>query len=299
MEDQYSALAGRWGLREDCSARLGNIIVMNRTIHSWCIFLPALLLALFAASASAEPGASSPTDAISAAELAREREALLQVMAAARAPATEVAHEVDLPDAAVLGSADAPMILIEFADYQCGFCRRHVLTVMPGLIEAYVNAGRLLYVFMEFPAEERGPPSLAASNAALCAGEQGQYWEMRERLYTNPYSLDPLGLKMQGRALELEPSAYARCIETLAHEEIIRAHMGLGRQLAVRGTPTFFLGVPAGDGDRIQLVRRIVGAQPAELFRAEIDAALSARADSPAPAFSPSSDCSVAGASPC
>jgi protein-disulfide isomerase len=277
----------------------GDIIVLNKTIHPWCIFPPALLLSLFVASATAEPGASSPTEAVPAEDLAREREALLQLMAAARAPATAVAHEVDLPDAAVLGSADAPMILVEFGDYQCGFCRRHVLTVMPGLIEDYVSAGRLLYVFIEFPAEERGPLSLAAANAALCAGEQGRYWEMRESLYLHPYSLDAAGLKMQGRALGLEPSAYARCIETLAHEEIIRAHIGLGRQLAVRGTPTFFLGVPAGGSDRVQLLRRIVGAQPAELFRAEIDGALAARADIPVPASGLSSDCSVAGEQPC
>jgi protein-disulfide isomerase len=274
-------------------------MMLRKTIHSCRLLLPALLLLVFAVSASAEPGASSPADAIPDAELAREREALLQLMAAARAPASDVSREIDFTDAAVLGSVDAPTVLIEFADYQCGFCRRHLLTVMPGLIEDYVNAGRLLYVFMEFPAAERGLQSLAAANAARCAGEQGQYWEMRERLYTNPYSLDTAGFQMQGSLLGLEPSAYASCIATLAHEDVIRAHVALGLQLGVRGTPTFFLGVPAGDGDRVQILRRIVGAQPAELFRAEIDTALTARVDIPAPASSPSAGCAVPGVPPC
>jgi protein-disulfide isomerase len=274
-------------------------MMLRETIHSCRLLLPALLLWVFAVSASAEPGASSPADAIPDAELAREREALLQLMAAARAPASDVSREIDFTYAAVLGSVDAPTVLIEFADYQCGFCRRHLFTVMPGLIEDYVNAGRLLYAFMEFPAAERGPESLAAANAARCAGEQGKYWEMRERLYAHPYSHDAGGFQVQGGLLGLEPSAYERCLETLAHEEVIRAHVAVGLQLGVRGTPSFFLGVPTGDGNRVQLLRRIVGAQPAELFRTEIDTALAAWAEPSVPASSLSSGCSPAGASPC
>jgi len=66
-------------------------------------------------------------------------------------------------------------------------------------------------------------------------------------------------------------------IEALAHEETIRAHMGLGQQLGVRGTPFFFLGQLGGDDGHVVAHRRIAGAQPLELFRTEIDAALKAQ----------------------
>lgn len=242
--------------------------------------LVAGLLAVALGSVSAEPGVSS-ADALSQEEIAREREALLQLMSAARAPATSVALEIDVTGAATLGSAEAPVVLVEFSDYECGFCRRHQFTVMPALIEEYLDTGRVLYVFMEFPVVDRSPQAFSAANAARCAGDQGKYPEMRESLYRNPYSLDAAGLAAQGNALGLEPAAYTACIEALPHDETIRAHMALGQQLGVRGTPFFFLGQPGDDDGHVLVHRRIAGAQPVELFRTEIDLALQAQGTLP------------------
>ncbi len=248
-------------------------------IHLWrslAITLVVSLLAVCLGSASAEPGVPS-AEVLSPEEVAREREALLQLMSAARSPAASVALEIDVSGAATLGSAEAPLVLIEFSDYECGFCRRHQFTVMPALIEEYLDTGRVLYVFMEFPVVDRSPQALSAANAALCAGDQGRYQDMRESLYRNPYSLDAAGLGTQGIALGLEPDAYTACIEALTHEGIIRAHMALGQQLGVRGTPFFFLGQWGDDHGLVHVHRRIAGAQPLTLFRTEIDTALKAQ----------------------
>jgi protein-disulfide isomerase len=248
-------------------------------IHLWrslAFPLVASLLAVCLGSASAEPGVSS-ADALSQEEVAREREALLQLMSAARSPAASVALEIDVTGAARLGSAEAPLVLIEFSDYECGFCRRHQFTVMPALIEEYLDTGRVLYVFMEFPVVERSPQAFSAANAARCAGDQGRYQDMRESLYRNPYSLDPAGLGAQGIALGLEPATYTACVEALAHEETIRAHMALGQRLGVRGTPFFFLGQWGDDDGHVHAHRRIAGAQPLALFRTEVDTALKAQ----------------------
>jgi protein-disulfide isomerase len=244
--------------------------------HRWrslAIPVVASLLALCWGPASAEPGLPS-ADALSQEEVAREREALLQLMSAARSPAASVALEIDVTGAATAGSAEAPLVLVEFSDYQCGFCRRHQFTVLPALIEEYLDTGRVLYVFMEFPVVDRSPQALSAANAALCADDQGRYAEMRESLYRNPYSLDTAGLGAQGIALGLEPAAYTACIEALRHEETIRAHMALGQRLGVRGTPFFFLGQWGDDHGLVHAQRRIAGAQPLTLFRTEIDTAL-------------------------
>jgi protein-disulfide isomerase len=247
-----------------------------RPWRSLILPLVASLLAVGWGSASAEPGVPS-AEALSPEEVAREREALLQLMSAARAPAASVALEIDVTGAATLGSAEAPLVLVEFADYECGFCRRHQFTVMPALIEEYLDTGRVLYVFMEFPVVDRSPQALSAANAAHCAGDQGKYPEMRDSLYRNPYSLDPAGLGAQGNALGLEPAAYNACIEALTHEETIRAHMAIGQQLGVRGTPFFFLGQLGDDDGLVRSHRRIAGAQPLALFRTEIDTALKAQ----------------------
>ncbi len=252
-------------------------------IPSWrslTLSLVAGLLVVCLGSASADPGVSS-ADTLSPEEVAREREVLLQLMSAARSPVASVALEIDVTGAATLGAAEAPVVLVEFADYECGFCRRHQFTVMPALIEEYLDTGRVLYVFMEFPVVDQNPQALGAANAAHCAADQRKYPQMRESLYRNPYSLDAAGLVAQGNALGLEPAAYTACIEALTHEETIRAHMALGQQLGVRGTPFFFLGQPADDDGHVLVHRRIAGAQPLELFRTEIDVALKAQGTLP------------------
>ena len=69
-------------------------------------------------------------------------------------------------------------------------------------------------------------------------------------------------------------ASFDRCVEQGIHEEAIRANKAIGLELLVRGTPTFFLGYPVGDGTRVSLVRRINGAQSLDVFQREIDGAL-------------------------
>jgi len=229
----------------------------------FAVFGTLLLSIVFLAAASADPGLSDE-------EIARERAALLAIMGQSNAPSADANARIPLPDAAMIGAADAPVLLIEFGDYQCGFCRRHVMNVMPVLEQDYVATGRLRYVFMEYPAERNLPISLEASNAALCADDQGRYSEMRRRLYANPMSLDAAGYRQHAQSLGLDVSAFADCIEQAPHAERIREHVALGRQLGVRGTPTFFFAVLSEDDGSLQLVRRVTGAQPMDLFEREL-----------------------------
>jgi len=227
----------------------------------------AMLLASLLSSAAAEPHL---TDA----ELAKERAALLAAMAQANAPVKVSGERIKLPTAAVLGAEEAPVVLVEFGDYQCGFCRRHLLTVMPSLLRDHVETGQLRYVFIEFPAERNLPASLAASNAALCADDQGRYLEMRERIYTHPMNVDADGFLRHAERLELDLERFTDCVEAGTHEPLIRQHLALGQRMRVRGTPTFFVGRPGPDDGALRFERRITGAQPLELFQREIAALL-------------------------
>lgn len=227
--------------------------------------LVAVLSIALLATASADPG-------FSAEEVARERAALLAIMAQSNAPSADAAARIPYPDAETLGAVDASVLILEFGDYQCGFCRRHVANVMPALEQGHLATGRVRYVFMEYPAERNLPTSFEASNAALCAGDQGHYWEMRQRLYANPMSLDADGYRWHAQSIGLDLPAFADCLEQAPHADRIREHVALGQQLGVRGTPTFFLAVPVEETGDLQLVRRITGAQPIDLFERELQA---------------------------
>jgi protein-disulfide isomerase len=226
-------------------------------------FFAAMLLASLLSPAAADPG-------LTEAEVAQERAALLAAMAQSNAPVTVAGERITLPGAAVLGMEGAPVVLVEFGDYQCGFCRRHLMTVMPSLLRDHVETGQLRYVFIEFPAERNRPASLAASNAALCANDQGRYLEMRERIYTHPMNVDADGFLRHAERLELDLERFTDCVEAGTHEALIRQHLALGQRLRVRGTPTFFVGRPGPNDGELLFERRITGAQPLDLFQREI-----------------------------
>lgn len=99
-----------------------------------------------------------------------------------------------------------------------------------------------------------------ASEAAHCAGEQGKYWEMHDRLFANQATLAVPALKQHAAALGLETAKFDQCLDSGKHAASIAEDMKLGGSLGVQSTPTIYV-----NG------RPVVGAQPFEYFKAVID----------------------------
>jgi protein-disulfide isomerase len=169
----------------------------------------------------------------------------------------------------VKGDAGARVTLIEFSDYQCPYCRRHVNNTLPKLAEEYIAAGKLRYAFRDFPLEQIHKDAFGAAEAARCAGEQGRYWEMHDRLFAQGRALGRDQLPAHAEAAGLDVAAFTACLETGQYADAVRADLAEGGNLGVSATPTFFLGLT--DGDQIRQVRQIRGAQPYSVFKAEID----------------------------
>jgi protein-disulfide isomerase len=159
------------------------------------------------------------------------------------------------------GSLDAPLTVIEFSDFQCPYCRQHVADTQPALDEAFVETGKVLWVFKHFPLNIH-PQAPQAGVAAECAAEQGQFWEMHHLLFENvdTWSIaDPFDV-MVGLAeqLELDTEAFGTCLRD--PEIAARVQSDLDEGMAfVRGTPTFI--ILRGEQGSI-----IPGALPVERF---------------------------------
>lgn len=158
--------------------------------------------------------------------------------------------------------------LIEFGDYECTFCARHARETSPAIQHSLIDSGQIRHAFFHFPIERIHPNAIKASEAAECAGRQGAYWKMHERLFSNPLAFAPADLIHNAEALSLDREQFERCLngETTA---IVRAHMEEGRRLRVNSTPTFFVGTVQPDG-AIQIVARINGAAPLEQFQSAL-----------------------------
>ncbi|MEQ1898439.1 MAG: DsbA family protein [Vicinamibacterales bacterium] len=179
---------------------------------------------------------------------------------------------LSIVDAATRGASDAGLVLVEFSDYECPFCGRYARDTFPQIDERYVKTGKLRYVFKNFPIEQLHPHALKAAQAAECAGAQGPYWPMHDRLFARQDALSDEALIASASAEGLTISTFMACLGQEVGPRI-RQHLEEGRAAGVEGTPTFFLGTPGPDGT-VRVTRRLTGALPYMAFEAAIDEAL-------------------------
>jgi protein-disulfide isomerase len=156
-----------------------------------------------------------------------------------------------------LGSASAPVTLVEFSDFQCPFCQR----VAPTLKQVKDKYGdRVRIVWKDFPLTQIHPQAFKASEAAHCAGDQGKFWEYHDRLFSNQQALEIADLKRYAGEMSLDAAKFADCLDTSKYGERVRDGVAQGTTLGVNSTPMIYI-----NG------RVLSGAQPYEAFAALID----------------------------
>jgi len=232
------------------------------------------------AHAQAENGAADRLQAIerSIRDL-QDRVSELSSLLRAALPPAAVADTNELQISGIgprKGSATAPLILIEFSDFECPFCSRHAAAVYPQLQRTYVDSGKLQYIFRHLPITQIHALALKAAEAAECAHEQGKFWEMHDRLFEHQKSLRPDDLLAHARAVGVDDERLKRCQADGAAASRIEADLAEARQHGFTGTPTFLIGEPNGDGG-IKVLKKISGAYPFAVFQAALDSMLAGR----------------------
>jgi protein-disulfide isomerase len=163
-----------------------------------------------------------------------------------------------------LGPKNAPITMIEFADFQCPFCKRSEDAVK-AVHDKYGDKVRL--VFMDFPLSFH-PHAMPAANAARCAAAQDKFWQFHDALFADQSKLEPADLKATAKTLGLDTAKFNACFDKNQYSQAIQKDLEEGHKLNVTGTPTFFI-----DG------REIVGAEPTENFENIIDQELAKNSD--------------------
>jgi protein-disulfide isomerase len=177
------------------------------------------------------------------------------------------------PEDPVMGPANAPVTVIEFTDFQCPYCRRSQSTLIQ-VEEAY--KGKIKMVAKQYPLPFH-PRAKPAAEAALCAKEQGKYWEYRDKLFgvvrgtaavtesqeIPPAHLEDADFQRYAKELGLNERKFNKCIADHRYAAQIDKDIAEGQKNGVNGTPSFFVN---GKG--------LVGAQPYDAFKESIDEAL-------------------------
>lgn len=172
-----------------------------------------------------------------------------------------------------LGDKDAKVTAIEFFDFQCGFCGRHAAKTFPLLMNEYIKTGKLKYVVRDFPLDSH-PQAPKAAEAARCAGEQGKYWPMYDRLFENPKLLAEKDLSAHAQAIRLDTAKFGKCLGSGQYASLVSKDQHVGELAGVDGTPSFFLGLTEKGGATIKATRTLRGAQPYPYFKDAIDSLL-------------------------
>lgn len=205
----------------------------------------------------------------------------IKALLLSRAPAAPSQNVVlDLSNNPSKGEATAKLTLVEFSDFQCPFCGRHVRDTATQIDKEYVATGKLRHVFMDLPLESIHKVAFKAAEAANCAGEQGKYWEMHDRLFENQNKLQVL--TPYAEAIGLDVPKFEECLNSGRQAAGIRQDMAEAQKAGVTGTPTFFLAYTDPKSSKIKTVRRLSGAQPYAAFKTEIDKLLAAGPEAPA-----------------
>lgn len=170
-------------------------------------------------------------------------------------------------DDVVRGNPKAPVTLLEYSDFTCGFCEKFFHETFPKLLSEYIDTGKVRFVYRDYPRGFGSP--LRAADAARCAGEQHAYWPMHDRLFNSEGQLAPDNLKQYAKELKLNVEQFSECISSHRYMQDIEKDLRDAGSLGIRGTPGFVL-FPTKVPENPHLIL-IPGAFPYETFKEEID----------------------------
>jgi len=158
------------------------------------------------------------------------------------------------------GVVGAPVVMVEFSDFLCGYCRIFAQETLPKIEEQYIRGGKVRFVYRHMTV--RGDASFLAAQAASCAEDQGKFWEFHDALFGKevPFVLTSARLKEYAAALRLETKSFSGCLEAGKHADRIETETMLGRAVGATGTPAFLL-----NGELV------IGAYPFEAFQRGIE----------------------------
>jgi protein-disulfide isomerase len=169
-----------------------------------------------------------------------------------------------------MGSADAPILMIEFSDLQCSFCARHASQTFPELRRNYIDTGKLRYAVRDLPLPTHRH-AVPAAVAVRCAGEQGKFWEFRQAIYLARGRLDQEPYAALAGELGLDVERFDACRRDDRQLAKVRADAALAAGEGISATPAFVIGRMVGGEFHGETV---VGAKSYAVFAAKIDALL-------------------------
>ena len=177
-------------------------------------------------------------------------------------------------DSPFIGNLSAPITVIDFSDFQCYLCNRHVKNTEPQINETYIQTGKAALVFKHLP--NRGFDSMNAALAAQCTNDQGKFWQYHKLLYSNQKPIDSGWVskenlkKFASEIPGLDTQVFNSCLDSEKYKTYIQKDIDLALFFGFKETPSFI--IVNNDGSNPEFLQ---GALPFPSFKVVIDKMLS------------------------
>jgi protein-disulfide isomerase len=181
-------------------------------------------------------------------------------------------REHPLADDNTMGDPNAPVVIEEFSDFQCSYCRDFFRETEPLIINEYIATGQVYFIYRS-KGDFLGVESGRAMEAAYCAGDENKFWEMHDIIFAN-YSTGNSGgysvkrLTGMAEAIGLDVNIFEDCLKDRKYRDRVEEDQSAAQEKGVQGTPAFFINDIFVEGNA-----------PYDTFRAYIEAALSPQGD--------------------
>lgn len=151
------------------------------------------------------------------------------------------------------GDPDAPILVYEFSDYRCPYCRSFFAETLPGFTENFIDTGKAALIFIDFPLPSHGYPAVLAAELAHCSGEQDRYWEMHDAIFEafaplndvdpedEAASIEAVWAVAEAADLGLDMEVLDTCYRSQKYRPIIAALVQQSRDSGVEATPTLLI----------------------------------------------------------
>jgi len=146
-----------------------------------------------------------------------------------------------LSDDHVEGSADAPVTVVEYADFQCPFCGEFARDTLPTIRTEYIETGKVRWVFRHFPLRQIHVCAEAAARGSECANDQSLFVEFHDRLFNNQSSLCNADLKTHAAALGMNTATFNSCLDSGEKSDRVQRDLDSGIEAGVTATPSFYI----------------------------------------------------------
>ena len=179
-----------------------------------------------------------------------------------------------------LGKDNAKVIMVEFGDYQCQYCKRFHSNTKDSIITNFVNTGKLRFLFKDFTINDKpgDKASTLSAEASYCAADQGKYWQYHDEIYKNSKGENVAWvtkdmLKQFASNVNIsDMKTFSSCLDSNRHADVIAGNNNLANNLGLQATPTFIL---LSTNDKPQQYPQqpiaIEGAQPYSVFEQIIE----------------------------